>query len=147
MGLRVFYEQLFVKHDYSKHFGRRGTLSMCCPPLLEIDINIFAKIYISRLTKREKMIDLEIDNISSNFSRAIENVVVQVAESCLFRGEPPPAKDRLEYPVPQTDTGRFFFSLAINSFVPKEISLSDIARIFCINLPGFHSLLLRSLVA
>ena len=24
---------------------------------------------------------------------------------CLARGEPPPAKDRLEYPVPQTDTG------------------------------------------
>ena len=93
---------------------------MCCPPLLEIDINIFAKIYISRLTKREKMIDLEIDNISSNFSRAIENVVVQVAESCLFRGEPPPAKDRLEYPVPQTDTGRSFFSLATNFFCAER---------------------------
>ena len=24
---------------------------------------------------------------------------------CLARGEPPPAKDRLEYPVPQTETG------------------------------------------
>ena len=25
---------------------------------------------------------------------------------CLARGEPPPAKDRLEYPVPQTETGK-----------------------------------------
>ena len=27
----------------------------------------------------------------------------------VFRGEPPPAKDRLEYPVPQTDTGECIF--------------------------------------
>ena len=30
---------------------------------------------------------------------------------CLARGEPPPAKDRLEYPVPQTDTGKNMTSL------------------------------------
>ena len=99
--------------------GGGGHCQCAALPSLKLTLTFLSR-FISRLTKREKMIDLEIDNISSNFSRAIENVVVQVAESCLFRGEPPPAKDRLEYPVPQTDTGRFFFSLAPNFFVPRQ---------------------------
>ena len=29
---------------------------------------------------------------------------------CMARGEPPPAKDRLEYPVPQTESGEINLS-------------------------------------
>ena len=96
--------------------GGGGHCQCAALPSLKLTLT-FLQRFISRLTKREKMIDLEIDNISSNFSRAIENVVVQVAESWLFRGEPPPAKDRLEYPVPQTDTGRPFFLFGSKLFL------------------------------
>ena len=147
MGLRVFHEhKLFVKHEYSKHFGRRATMSMCCLPLLEIDINIFAKIYIEIDQKRKNDRPWNWQYFEKRFKRLKMWLYKLLKVCCLFRGEPPPAKDRLEYPVPQTDTGRSFF-LFVSFFVLRVIILSDRAIIYCFNLPGFHSLLLSSLVA
>ena len=40
---------------------------------------------------------------------------------CLARGEPPPAKDRLEYPVPQTDTGEIKTKDLFQKFIQNNL--------------------------
>ena len=147
MGWRVLHDHiLFVKHAYSKHFGRRATMSMCCPPLLEIDINIFAKIYIEIDQKRENDRPWHWQYFEKLFKRLKMWLYKLLKVCCPGGSHLQPRTDLNTRCLRPTQVG-LFVSLATNFFVPRVIILSDMARTYCINLPWFHSLLLSSLVA